>query len=254
MTAKPARIRRVVITRSKQGNEELAARLKAAGFDTIAVDTISLQPPNDWSAVDRLIGSLHSFDWLVFTSAAGAEYFAKRMEALSLGLGWKGRPLVAAVGVRTAEKLAGLGIETRFIPSSYLTEKLAEELPAASGESVLLLRADIADPMLSKRLEERGLVVSEASIYATQLAKTSTDTRLSAADLIVFASPSAVRGFCGSVPKAELETLRKVTAVCIGPVTAEAARENGFALTIMPNKYTLESVVETIVGLSEADA
>ncbi len=254
MTVGAARIRNVAITRSKEGNEELSRRLKRAGFNPISVNAISLSPPKDWFTVDGLLRCLHSFDWLVFTSATGVEYFAKRMKALSLQLPWLGKPLVAAVGEHTADKLSGLGVKPGFIPSSYLTKKLAEELPTDNGNRVLLLRADIADPKLSERLGKRGYDVEEAAIYRTQLVKSRTDNRLRDADLIVFASPSAVRGFCRTVPKDEMVRLQRVRAICIGPVTAATAKENGFTKTIMPKSYTLDAVVDEIVRLSQRDA
>src|SRR5208283_2758856 len=105
---------------------------------------------------------LDSFDWLVFTSAIGVEFFAERMRALSLRLDWRGNPLVASVGRRTAEKLS-----------------------AAVGARVLLLRADIADPKLSEGLRARGFAVEETSIYRTRFVKKRTDDRLREADLIV---------------------------------------------------------------------
>jgi len=249
---RPPRIRNIVITRSKEGNEELSGRLRRAGFVPIPINTISLSPPKDWAVVDGLLRRLHSFDWLVFTSATGAEYFAGRMKELSLDLGWQGKPLVACVGERTAERLSAFGVKPSFIPTSYLTQTLAKELPADRGRRVLLLRADIADPKMLDSMRERGFEVEEASIYSTGPARrtAAADERLREADLIVFASPSAVRGFCRMVPPEEIPTLQRKQAVCIGPVTAAAAGECGFARTIMPKSYTLDAVVEEIVRLS----
>lgn len=256
-TVGAASIRNVVITRSKEGNEELAMRLKRAGFNPISLDTISLSPPNDWSDVDGLLRRLHSFDWLVFTSAAGVEYFDKRMKALSFQLPWHGKPLVAAVGERTANKVTGLGVKPSFIPSSYLTKKLAEELPAGDGNRVLLLRADIADPNLSEILKGRGYEVEETAIYRTQIAVKSSRTDnelLRDADVIVFASPSAVRGFSGMASRDEMARLKRIRAICIGPVTEAAAKENGFTNTIMPKSHTLDAIVEELGRLSQRDA
>lgn len=253
-TGKATTIRNVVITRSKEGNEELALRLKSAGFNPISIATLSLLPPKDWSAVDGLLHRLHSFDWVVFTSATGVGYFGERMNTLSLQMPWGGRPFAAAVGERTASRLSKLGIGPVFVPSSYLTAKLAEELPRDKGSRVLLLRADIADPNLSKRLIERGYQVEETAIYRTQPAKGRPDLRLRDTDLIVFASPSAVRGLHGTMPKGEIDDLHRIKAICIGPVTEATAREDGFTDTIMPKSYTLDAVVDEIVRLSRQDA
>ncbi len=253
-TVRAAPVRNILITRSKEGNEELAASLKLAGYNPVSVDAISLSPPKDWSIIDGFLRRLHSFDWLAFTSVTGAEYFGGRMKSLSFELPWQGKPLVAAVGGRTAERLSGFGINPDFIPSAYLTKKLGEELPVEDGTRVLLLRADIADPELSERLRARGCEVQEGAIYRTQLAGRATGKKLGDVDLIVFASPSAVRGFCMSVPKEEVTRLQSVRAICIGPVTEAVAKENGFAMTIVPRSYTLNAVVDEIGRLSRRDA
>lgn len=252
-TAGDAKIRNVVVTRSKEGNEELAARLKRAGFRPISVNAFSLSAPKDWSGVDALLQRIHSFDWLVFTSGTGVAYFGERMKTLSLSVHWRGRPLVAAVGPRTAEKLTRVGIKPDFIPSVYLTRKLAEELPAERGDRVLLLRADIADPNLSEILRARGYDVQEASIYRTTLARGRATRRVRDADVIIFASPSAVRGFCRTVPKGEMTRLQSTRAVCIGPVTEATAKKNGFTETVIPTSYTLDAIVDEVSRLSQRD-
>jgi uroporphyrinogen III methyltransferase/synthase len=239
----------VVITRSQEGNEELARRLRLAGLDPIPVDTISLAPPSDWSEVDRALLNLWSFDWLVFTSSAGAEYFGSRTKELSLELPWDGKPRVAAVGKQTAMALSRLGVKADFVPSSFTAATLGEELPSGEGGRVLLLRSDAANPALEERLVERGFIVEKASIYRTVPVKSGAP-RIKGADLIVFASPSAVKSFCSLATKEELRRLKKLRAVCIGPVTESAARESGFANTITPPSFTIDEVVKEITRLS----
>lgn len=252
MTPRSAPSVGVVITRSREGNQELANKLKLAGLNPIPVDTISLAPLSDWSEVDRHLSHLAAFDWLVFTSASGAKYFGIRIKALARRLPWVGRPRVAAVGQQTAKALVELGIKPDFVPSSYTTRVLAEELPADSGARILLLRADIADRRLAKRLIERGFGVEDTAIYRT-LPGAGPIPRVADANLIVFASPSAVTGFCALVPQDDLRVLKRLRAVCIGPVTALAAREKGFVNTTMPDSYTLDAVVREVTRLSHTN-
>ncbi len=211
----------------------------------IPVETISLAPPADMVLLDRSLRSLKGFDWVVFTSPSGAECFGKRMEELSLELREGGTPKVAAVGKQTARALSSLGIEADFVPSSFTTSSLGEELPAKSGDRILLLRSEEANPVLKEKLEERGASVREAPIYRT-LSVSGQTPELAEADAIVFASPSAVRSFCSLVTEEKLLKLRQLTAVCIGPVTEAAARENGFRNTLTPESFTLDGVVEAI--------
>jgi len=247
-------VKNVVITRTNEGNRELSEKLRNAGLSPIPVDTISFGPPQSWSRVDRLLKRLHTFDWLAFTSATGVRYFGRRMYKLLLAVPWEGRPLVAAVGERTAAALSSLGIRPSFVPSAFLTSRLAEELSSGPGTKVLLLRADIADPGLSGRLSARGFVVDEAAVYRTLEVVGRFDGRVREADLIVFASPSEVRGFCMHLPRNDLAALTRVRAVCIGPVTAAAAKAEGFVDVVTPGSHTIDAVVEKVLRLSHEDA
>jgi uroporphyrinogen-III synthase len=249
---RPAGALRVVITRSKEGNEELSLNLRRAGFEPIPVDTISFSRPEDLSEVDEVLKSLHTFDWLVFTSAVGVGYFADRMKELSIPLPRRGKPMFASVGARTGERLSSLGLEPGFVPSAYLTERLADELPTEHGGRVLILDTDIADPKLGDRLRSRGFEVRTVVIYRTRSLECGETDRLEGANLIIFASPSAVKGFCRMLPDAVLQRMRRVRAVCIGPITAAAASENGFGDTMIPGAYTLDSVLEEIAGMRES--
>src|SRR5438552_18271930 len=103
-------IRKVVVTRSRRGNAELAESLNALGFEPVSVETLEFLPPEDWSRLDASLRRLAKFDWVLFTSPTGVEFFAQRMGALSLSVPWLGKPSVAAVGAQTAAALQGLGI------------------------------------------------------------------------------------------------------------------------------------------------
>jgi uroporphyrinogen III methyltransferase / synthase len=246
LTLQASGARRVVITRSREGNEELALRLGQMGFQAISIDTMSFSPPYDWSGVDGSLRRLHDFDWLVFTSATGAEFFARRASELSIELPWRGKPAVAAVGEKTRDALRGAGVSVGFVPSEYLAEKLAVELPTNRGRDVLLLRADIANPAMTKVLTRRGFRVEEHAIYLTRLSKEGAEADIGGAEAIIFASPSAVEGFSSRVDAKTLARARGILALCIGPVTAQAAKGRGFKRTAMPKVHTFEGVLEEL--------
>ena len=62
-------------------------------------------------------------------------------------------------------------------------------------------------------------------------------------EAISFTSPSSVRGFLEISGGQPLET---AVIACIGPVTADAAVENGLAVTLVPDEYTLDGLVQTL--------
>jgi uroporphyrinogen-III synthase len=240
----------VVLTRSKEGNAELSSRLKGIGLSPVAVDTIAFSPPSDWSRVDAPLRRIGSYDWLLFTSATGVRFFVQRATRLGLRLPWAGKPAIAVVGPKTSSALAAAGLVAKFVPSSYRTSTLADELPSDAGRSVLLLHADIADGSLASRLEERGFTVDAAAIYSTTPPGIRTPPGITDASFIVFASPSAVRGLCAALPREDLRKLRRARALCVGPVTEAAAKEHGFENTLTPSIYTLDAVIEELAKLS----
>jgi len=246
MTLQESKARKVVITRSREGNEDLARRLGEMGFEEVAVDTMSFSPPHDWSGVDGSLKRLGDFDWLVFTSSTGVEFFANRASALSMQMPWRGKPAVAAVGEKTRDALLEVGVKVAFVPSEYLAEKLAAELPSNRGKDVLLLRADIANPLMTRVLGRRGFRVEEHAIYRTSLSTEGQGTDLRGADTIIFASPSAVDGFASRVDPKMLGQARGLLALCTGPVTAQAARRRGFAKIVTPKVHTFDAVLEEL--------
>jgi uroporphyrinogen-III synthase len=244
--------KRVVLTRTRQGNEQLAGRVRELGFEPILVESLEILPARDWRAIDDSLKSLGAFDWLVFTSGTGVSMFTARMEALGMGVPWLGRPSVAAVGDGTAEELRLSGVRAIFVPSEFLTSRLASELPvgetAGGAPRVLLLRSDIADHLMVEILRGRGFEVLEHAIYRTVVPgpERCAPLPLGRVDAILFASPSAVEGFTSRVGREESPGIRRTLAACIGPVTAKAAREHGFERIITPKAHTFEGLLQEL--------
>lgn len=232
--------KRVIITRSAEGNRSLANLLKEKGMEPILVNTIRLQPPKTWRHIDESIAKLNEYDWLIFTSGAGAAFFAERFRKL----GTKNTSRIAAVGPGTAAKLRSLGFSVDFIPTTYTTRKLAEELPDTYGRKVVAFRSNLGSAKMKKILIRRGFLIKQLSIYKTIF----TDCDLRGreelgGDLIIFASSSAVNSLCRICDKMKLKELKKVPVLCIGPVTARQARLRGFERIYVCNNQTLDSVV-----------
>lgn len=240
----------VILTRSSEGNAELSTRLREIGLSPIAVDSLTFSPPTDWSQIDKFLTRLATFDWLVLTSVTGVRFFLDRAAQLGLRTPWLGKPAIAVVGPKTASSLVAAGLAVKFVPSSFRTLALGDELPADDGIRALVLRTDIANEDLVDRLRERGFEVESAALYSTAVPKSVEPKDLGDVSFIVFASPSAVRGFCSKIPPEELARLRSSKAVCIGPVTEATAKEHGFSDTVMPPVYTLDAVVDELARLS----
>jgi uroporphyrinogen-III synthase len=178
----------------------------------------------------------------VFTSPKTAEVWFTRARALRAS-GIASR--VAAIGDGTAEALRGHGQEPDLVPATFTTEALGRAFPRGKGR-VLLPRADIATPDLEEALREKGWTPVRVTAYRTTVPRSLPaearraleDRRV---DAIVFTSASTVDGF---VELAGVVNGPKV--VCIGPVTARAARDAGFRVDAVAHPHTVEGLVSAV--------
>jgi uroporphyrinogen III methyltransferase/synthase len=241
----------VVVARSREGNAELRDLLAISGVEAACVETIRFEPPEDWSAVDNAVTGIERFDWVVLTSPRAAAVLGERLRRLG---GKTKLSKFAAVGPKTAAGLRKVGLEASFVPDRYLTSRLGETLPLGRGKRVLLFRADIGDKALVETLEERGFEVSEVAAYRTVHEGGEVDDAVEEADLVAFASPSEVRGFGSRLGPEKMEKVTgRATAVCIGPVTASAARSAGFGSVVSVGLHTIDALAEKIAELATHD-
>jgi len=238
----------VVVTRAAAQAGDLARLLNDRGASVREVPLIRLEPPDDDAPLRAAVGSLGSFDWVVFTSANGVEWFWATLERESLDASAFGAARIACIGPGTAAALARRGIRPDLVPDAHVAEALLEALEQAgelSGTRILLPRA-AGRPVLPDGLRARGAEVVEVEAYRTvpetaRAAELRSWLAADAIDALTFTSPSTVVTFVDSVGA---ETGRALVAV-IGPVTADAARTAGLPVHI-------EATDHTMLGLAEA--
>lgn len=191
--------------------------------------------------------AMGGYVWVLFTSAVGVEAWFER----AAGLGFDARGLrahVAAVGSMTAEALRGRGIVADLVPQTFTTAALGRAFPRGSGK-VLLPRADIAPPELQDALLRKGWTVVRVDAYRTRPVRALPSAARRAlqageVDAVAFTSASTVEGFVRVAG-----VVKGPRVVCIGPVTARAARAAGFAVHAVARPHTIEGLVE---GLERA--
>jgi len=251
---KPLSGLRILVTRPLQDAQTLSEKLRALGATAVELSTIEIAPPESFDQLDRAIRSLEDYDWVVFTSVHGVEYFVDRMDALSVPLTTLNEAQVAAVGSATASALQQAGKTPDYVPSEYLSELIVPGLGDLRGKRVLLPRASIASKKLPTLLREGGAVVDEVVAYRTVIPRDLTPQRLKSVlsegvDLVTFTSPSTIRNLARVIGDSELERfLRNVKIACIGPVTAHAVRELGLDVEVVAKNHTICALVEAIVN------
>src|SRR2546428_10405904 len=81
--------------------------------------TFAIVPPADWRPLDRAIGDLARYDWVIFTSVNGVRFFFERLRPLGRDPRALGRARFAAIGPKTAEALAGQGFQAAVGPDAH---------------------------------------------------------------------------------------------------------------------------------------
>jgi uroporphyrinogen-III synthase len=237
----------VVVTRPREEAEELAAMLEKRGATVLRAPAIELAPapPEELDRAGREL-SAGRYAWAVFTSKAGVEALFGRTTIAA-------RPVparVAAVGDGTAEALKGFGVESDLVPPTFTTVALARAFPRGSGH-VLLARADIAPDGLEAALAAKGWTPVRVDAYRTRLVTSVPEESRDAlaageVDAVTFTSVSTVEGFVAGAGEFTSAPTRLPRAVCIGPVTAEAARAAGLTVAGVAQPHTIEGLVKAV--------
>jgi uroporphyrinogen III methyltransferase/synthase len=245
--------KRIVVTRAKEQADALSARLRALGAGVIELPTIEIRPAPDYTPLDRAIANLGSYDWLIFTSANGVRFFLERLDASSTDLRSLGARL-CAIGPATRAAVEALHLKVDLMGKEYVAEGLMEAFAAhdLAGKRVLLPRAAVARDLVPAELARRGALVDVVEAYRTaapeqavrQAAEIFGGARKP--DCITFTSSSTVRNFAAAAGAAALEG---VAVASIGPITTRTARDLGIEVTAEASVFSVDGLVEAIVGL-----
>ena len=230
--------RRVMITRSRNQAGDLRGMLMGLGAEVLVAPAIEITDPPDWLSVDAAIEELDRFDWLVFASGNAIERFVKRVRRLHGNLNGLSKVRVAVVGRKSAEKVRSYGLRVDLCPRRHTASDLAEQFADVnvSGLRVLIPRGQKGRRTIPDALCAQGARVREVVVYRTvkppgisqQVVRR---LKRREVDMIVFSSPSAALNCVELFKQFGISDLTQaLPAACIGPTTAETARNLGFAV------------------------
>ncbi|RLL47951.1 uroporphyrinogen-III synthase [Oceanobacillus piezotolerans] len=240
--------KRILITRDEKGAKLFSKQLKQLGAVPLEVPLIKIQckcEENNWQGIKEL----HSYEWIIFTSANGVRCFFQLLNK-------KGRTLtnqrIAVVGHKTEDALKEFGLTADLVPPLYNAETLASEFMNKYYQTgtILLVRGNLSRDVLPKRFFEARVPFDMLEVYET-VANHNNKENLneilsSQLDFITFTSPSAVEAFCNMT-----SLTGKWTTVCIGSTTEEMARNLGMDHIISPESdYTMEGMIQRMTEYS----
>jgi uroporphyrinogen III methyltransferase / synthase len=251
---KPLLGKRIVVTRTRGQASVLSRLLEAQGAEVIPVPVIEILPSPDYRKLDGAIGSIQDYDWIIFTSVHGVQYFWNRLRAR----GKDARELkgirLAAIGPATASALRDRGLEPDLVPPEFRAESILDGMKGEilDGKKILLPRAAKARDLLPKELTARGARVTVVEAYRTAQPKVDFERVVEQLDrgeidVATFTSSSTVHHFMEGSGSRGRKALKKGTVIaCIGPITADSAREHGLEVRVQPRAYTIPALVKAI--------
>jgi len=251
---RPLMGRSIVVTRAREQASELVKRLSDLGAECLECPTIKVAPPDDLKPLDKAIENLSTYDWLIFTSVNGVNFFFNRLFVNNKDVRALSNVHTAVIGPATAKRLFDFGLQSDIVPESYRAESIIKAFAGKdiNGKKMLLPRAKEARPILPLELIRMGAVVDEVTAYCTRAVQDNADlmlTRLKekTIDLITFTSSSTVKNFHALLPPADLESLMQgVTVASIGPITGDTARNLGFDVHIIAKSFTIPGLCQAI--------
>src|SRR5215467_716967 len=115
---------RIAITRAQEQSHSINSKLTDLGATVVNLPTIEIAPPSSWAEIDSAIEGLPAYDWLIFTSTNGVDFFFRRFEELKRTNALPAGLKVCAVGPATAERLSKIGIRVDLVPAENRGEGL----------------------------------------------------------------------------------------------------------------------------------
>ena len=244
--------KRILITRPQPQAADFARQLQALGAVPILFPVIEISPNQDTSAIDQALQQLDQYAWLVLTSVNGVQVVWDRLADLQIE-GLPDRLKVAAIGPKTAAALQTVGVVPDFVPDEYVAEAILPGLGELQGLRVLLLRADLARAALPQAIQQAGGVAHEIAVYNTLPAQPDPLELRSlqlGVDVVTFTSSSTVRNFVNLACQAGLDPQAlpgDPLIACIGPITAETAREHGLQVDLVASEYTTQGLIQALL-------
>ncbi len=248
--------KRILVTRAREQAVELSNLLAAYGGEPVECPTIQIVPPESWDDLDQALAELDRYQWLIFTSVNGVGPFMARLAEKGRDARALAGLSICCIGPRTAKELTVYGLKADLVPSEYQAEGVIDALQKAGvkGQNVLIPRAAVAREILPEQLRALGAEVRVVTVYRTVVPKVDVQHlreqfQQRRIDVITFTSSSTVRNFSRLFD--DLAEMKKATegavVACIGPVTAETARELGFAVNIVAGENTVPALAQAIV-------
>lgn len=244
--------KRVLVTRAREQSGTLAALLEERGAIPVELATIQIEPPTDWTPVDRAIDDLAHYAWAIFTSANGVRWFFDRLEQRGSDVRALEGVRIAAIGPSTTAAIKALHLQADFTPSEYVGESFVAGMQRfdLKGQRVLLPRAQDAREVLVDGLRDQGAIVDDVAVYQTRPAGDPDYIqrlfRERQIDVVTLTSSSTARNLVTLLGNEAQSLLASVRIASIGPITSQTAASLGLTVHVEAAEHTVPGLVTAL--------
>lgn len=240
--------KKILVTATEIIAEPLAEKIRKLGGEPVVMSLISVRAEKMYGLKEVLVRP--GKRWLVFTSRNGVRFFFEQMKKERIDIRILGICRIAVMGAGTRRELENWGCYADLLPEQSCSESLAKALceNVQYDEEICLFRAEEASDVLIKRLREKQYRVVDIPTYRTEIMWKKRELlreMLEDVDAVTFCSASAVSAFVQMTERHDLVA----KTICIGPVTAQAAKKAGLHIDKVAEQYDLEGLTEALCAI-----
>ncbi|MBS4535477.1 uroporphyrinogen-III C-methyltransferase [Clostridium sp. D2Q-14] len=250
---KPLFGKNIIITRPETQEEGITNSILSLGGNPISIPSIEIKDIWPNSELMEAIDDITEYSYIVFTSVNGVKIFMKGLDYRSYDVRKLGNIKVVAIGSATADSLKERGIIADIIPKRYIAEDIYDELSSIldKNDRILIPRSKNARSYLVDELSNI-CEVKEIHTYYTESAKNNKDILLNTLnnqeiDYITFTSSSTVKGVIDLLGKDNIDLIKVINKVSIGPITSDTMNKYGLNVDLEAEKYNVEGIIKSIL-------
>ena len=144
--AKPLSCRAVVVTRARAQAMDFVSELENYGARVLICPTIEITELENYERLDEAINHLYGYDWIIFTSTNGVEYFLRRFKSGGFELSNLDELRVCAIGDATEAKLHDEHVHVDIVPRDFKAEGVFAALEQFVGGREALHGLNFSSP------------------------------------------------------------------------------------------------------------
>ncbi|MEA5504757.1 uroporphyrinogen-III synthase [Halotia wernerae UHCC 0503] len=248
----------VVVTRAAEQSNQFVTLLEQMGATALSMSCLCICPPSSHVKLDEAITNLRQFEWLIFTSINGIDYFIERLTHLGHNITELLKIKIAVVGQKTAKRLNEYGLRSDFLPPEFVSDSLIASFPKRDNlQGTKILYPQLEEGGRENIVEELTILGAEVQAVPTYQSNCTTEIstlivnafREGQIDVVTFASPKTVGCFYQLLESIDAESiLENICIASIGPVTSSACRSIFKRVDVEADPYTLDGLTAAIVN------